>query len=196
MARVFRADPHGAQRRLRAAFLGDGPIPPAIVEWTERALAGAAAGKKVLPWVRYGAHQPARNTTYPELVELARRAQEIGLVPVLIGDALRDGELPRGAVGLPLFQGADMRRAQLQLFELLRQAHGLVGQLGVTTAGMDGPARMGLPAMYLTAEPNVRLGKWVGAVPGYREVLRGGDYLERVSATLRRWAAEGLARST
>jgi len=83
-----------------------------------------------------------------------------------------------------------MRRAQLQLFEHMRQAHGLVGQLGVTTAGMDGPALMGLPTVYLTDAPNLRLGTWVGAVPGYCEIVRGDSHLEQVSRTLRRWAAE------
>jgi hypothetical protein len=87
----------------------------------------------------------------------------------------------------PIFQGPDMRRAQLQLFEHLKQARGLVGQLGVTTAGMDGPALMGLPTMYLTDAPNVRLGTWVGAVPGYQEVVRDDGYLERVSHRLSRW---------
>ncbi len=199
VARAFRADPLSAQRRLRAAFLGEAPVPDAIASWAARALAGAPAARKVLLWVRYGAHQPARNTAHPELVELARRAADAGLAPVLVGDALRDGEVPRGAVDLtlfwkqPLFQGPDMRRAQLQLFEHLRQAHGLVGQLGVTTAGMDGPALMGLPTMYLTDAPNVRLGRWVGAVPGYEEIVRGDGYLERVGATLRRWADGGLA---
>ena len=84
-----------------------------------------------------------------------------------------------------------MRRAQLQFFEHLKGAHGLVGQLGVTTAGMDGPALMGLPTMYLTGAPNVRLGTWVGTVPGYQEVVRGDGYLERVSDRLRRWADDG-----
>jgi hypothetical protein len=182
---------------VRAAFLGDEPVPGAIIDWTDRTLAGAPEGKKVLLWIRHGAHQPTRNTNYVELVELARRALDAGLVPVLIGDALLDGAVPPGAADLtlfwklPLFQGADMRRAQLQLFEHLKLAHGLVGQLGVTTAGMDGPALLGLPTMYLTQEPNVRLGRWVGAVPGYEEIVREGDYLERISRRLRRWAREG-----
>jgi hypothetical protein len=81
-----------------------------------------------------------------------------------------------------------MRHAQLQLFEHLVRAHGLVGQLGVTTPGMDGPALMGLPTMYLTDAPNVRLSSWVGTVPGYQEVVRGDGYLERVGDRLRRWA--------
>ncbi len=201
VARAFRADPLSAQRILRAAFLGEAPIPQPIVDWTERTLAGAPTGRKVLLWVRYGAHHPMRNTTYPELVELARRALGAGLVPILIGDAVRDGAIPGGAVDmtlfwkLPLFQGDDMRRAQLQLFELLRSAHGLVGQLGVTTAGMDGPALMGLPTMYLTDAPNVRLGRWVGAVPGYQEVVRGDAYLERISETLTGWAGDSPAAS-
>ena len=61
-----------------------------------------------------------------------------------------------------------MRRDQLQLFEVLRSSHHLVGQIGVTTAGMDGPALMGLPTACLTDEPNVRLGKWVGKGPRLR----------------------------
>ena len=84
-----------------------------------------------------------------------------------------------------------MRRAQLQLFEYLSEAHALVGQVGVTTAGMDGPALMGLPTLYLTNKPNVRLGAWVGAVPGYQEHVRGERDLERIGETLRQWALTG-----
>ncbi len=61
------------------------------------------------------------------------------------------------------------------------------GQIGVTTAGMDGPALMGLPTLYLTQAPNVRLGKWVGAVPGYQEVVRAPGYFDIMRATLHRW---------
>jgi hypothetical protein len=198
VASAFRADPLSAQRKLRAAFLGDAPIPQAVIDWADLRLAGVSAGRKVLLWVRYGGHHPTRNTTYPELVELARRALAADCVPVLVGDAVRDGELsvPSGAVDMtlfwkePIFQGADMRRAQLQFIEHLKRAHGLVGQLGVTTAGMDGPALMGLPTMYLTDAPNVRLGTWVGTVPGYQEVVRDDRYLERVSDGLRRWAGD------
>ena len=201
VARAFRADPRSAQRKLRAAFLGDAPIPQMVIAWADRKLAGASAERLVLLWVRYGVHHPTRNTTHPELVELARRALAAHLVPVLVGDAVRDEEVPSGAVDMtlfwkePIFQGADLRRAQLQFFEHLRGAHGLVGQLGVTTAGMDGPALMGLPTMYLTDAPNVRLGTWVGTVPAYREVVRGDGYLERVSDSLRRWADDGEHQS-
>lgn len=194
VARAFRPDPLEAQRKIRAAFLGDGPIPQAIVDWADTRLAGAPAGKRVLLWVRYGAHDAYRNTTHAETTELALRALGAGLTPVLVGDLLRDGDPPAGAADLmlfwkePLFQGEDMRRAQLQLFEHLRRAHGLVGQMGVTTAGMDGPALLGLPTMYLTQTSNVRMRQWVGAIPGYEEIVREEGWLERVSATLRRWA--------
>jgi len=227
VARAFRKDPLSAQRKLRGAFLGDAPIPQTVIDWADRRLAGVSAGGKVLLWVRCGAHHPTRNTTYPELVELARRALAANLAPVLVGDAVRDGqlswepatgsqtlprrapagearlrprEIPSDAVDMtlfwkePIFQGADMRRAQLQLFEHLSGAHGLVGQLGVTTAGMDGPALMGLPTMYLTDAPNVRLGTWVGTVPDYQEVVRDDGYFERVSDKLRRWADDGEHR--
>jgi hypothetical protein len=202
VARAFRVDPLSAQRKLRAAFLGDAPIPPTVIEWADRGLAGVSSGKKVLLWVRYGAHHPTRNSTVPELVELARRALAANCVPVLVGDAVHDGGVPSGAVDMtlfwkePIFQGADMRRAQLQFFEHLTGAHGLVGQLGVTTAGMDGPALMGLATMYLTDAPNVRLGTWVGTVPGYREIVRGDGYLDRVSDQLRRWADDDEQAAT
>ncbi|NUO49887.1 MAG: hypothetical protein HOV80_13615 [Polyangiaceae bacterium] len=194
VARGFRPDPLSAQHRVRAAFLGDGPIAQPITDFVDRRLAGAPPKKKVLLWVRYAAHHPGRNTTYAELVELTRCALAEGLVPILIGDAVRGGELPDGAADMTLFwkdalfQGADMRRAQLQFFEHLRKAHALVGQLGVTTAGMDGPALMGLPTMYLTDAPNVRMREWVTAVPGYEEVVRDADRLERIRRTLKRWA--------
>lgn len=194
IARAFRLDPQRAGARLRSAFLGHEPLPETIVAFAGRALATVPGRAKVLLWLRYGSHQAERNTTYPELVELCRRAEQAGLVPVLIGDALRGGVLPSGAADLtlfwkdPLFQGLHMRRSQLQLFECLRLEHGLVGQLGVTTAGMDGPALMGLPTMYLTQQPNVRLGRWVGAVPGYEEIVRTDGYLERIALRLGQWA--------
>jgi hypothetical protein len=195
VARAFRADPMGAQQKLRAAFLGDAPIATAVRAWIDPRLAGWGDRRKVLVWIRDGAHHPGRNTVFSELVELTRRVLEAGLVPVLLGDALRDGSVPAGAVDMilfwkdPVFRGDDGRRAQLQFFEHLREAHDVVGQLGVTTAGMDGPALMGMPTMYLTDAPNVRMGAWVGAVPGYREVVRGSGYLERVSDVLKEWAS-------
>jgi hypothetical protein len=195
VALAFRDDPFAAQQKLRAAFLGDAPIPQGIIDWADRRLGGISAGSKVLLWVRYGAHHPTRNTRYPELAELARRALAAGLVPVLVGDAVRDGPVPAGAADLtliwkePIFQGDDMRRAQLQLIEQLKRAHGVLGQLGVTTAGMDGPALMGLETIYLTDAPNPRLGTWVGTVPGYHETVRGDGCLDAVSDRLRRWAA-------
>ncbi len=196
VAQAFRASPDDVQRELRAAFLGDAPIPQPIADWTDRTLADAPKRKKVLLWLRHCAYHPARNTSYPELVQLTQQMLATGLVPILIGDALRDGDAPPGTVDmtlfwkLPLFQGADMRRAQLQLFEHLKDAYGLVGQVGVTTAGMDGPALMGLPTMYLTQAPNVRLGRWVGAIPGYQEVVRDDTYLTRISQTLKQWVDE------
>lgn len=195
VAQAFRADPLGAQKAVRAAFLGTEPISPAVAAWTDRKLAGAPAAGKVLLWVRHGAHDAHRNTSREEIEELAGRVARVGLVPILIGDPLREGPLPSGAIDLalffrePPFQGPDMRRAQLQLFEHLVQAHGLVGQVGVTTAGMDGPALLGLPTIYLTQESNVRMRQWVGTVPGYEEVVREEDWLGRITETLRRWAA-------
>ena len=195
VARGFRPDPAAAQRRLRAAFLGDAAITTAVAQWSDRALADAPPGGKVLVWVRYTTHHPTRNTTHRELVELAQRALAANLVPILVGDALRDGVAPAGAVDMtlfwkePLFQGEDMRRAQLQFVEHLRRAHGLVGQMGVTTAGMDGPALMGLATMYLTDAPNPRMGEWVGVVPGYTEIVRVDGYLERLSEGLMQWAS-------
>jgi hypothetical protein len=192
VARVFRDDPRSAQHKLRAAFLGGVNVAPAVAAWIDVRLARVAAQRKVLLWIRHGTHHPRRNTIHAELIELARRALAAELVPVLVGDAVR-GEVPAGAVDLtlfwkdPVFQGPDMRHAQLQFFEHLRSAHGLVGQVGVTTAGMDGPALLGLPTMYLTDAPNPRLGTWVGAVPGYEEIVRTPGYLDRVSDGLGRW---------
>ncbi|MGH7294831.1 MAG: hypothetical protein ACRELB_07860 [Polyangiaceae bacterium] len=203
VARAFQADAPGAQRELRAAFLGDAsiadaPVATAVSDWIDPRLAGWRDRRKVLVWIRDGAHHPGRNTVHSELVELARRVREAGLLPIVLGDALRHGTVPPGAVDLilfwkePAFCGQDGRRAQLQLFEHLRSAHGVVGQLGVTTAGMDGPALLGMPTMYLTDAPNVRMRAWDGVVPGYREIVRESGYLERVSAGLTAWGAAGL----
>lgn len=199
VARAFRPDPRQAQRRLRAAFLGDGPASKEVRDWIDRRLAGAPDGRKVLVWVRDVAHHAGRNSPGAEVVELTRRARGAGLVPILVGDALRDVPLPSDAIDLvffwkaSVFRGDDARRAQLQLFEHLRDAHGVVGQVGVTTAGMDGPALLGMPTMYLTDAPNPRMGTWVGAVPGYCEIVRAAGYLERVSEALRGHAAATAA---
>ena len=194
VARAFRAEPARAQQRLRAAFLGESPVLPSVSEWVDSRLAGVPAAKKVLVWIRDGVHDSDRNTTFAELLDLLACVERAGLVPVLTGDALRDGSVPAGAVDLilfwkdPVFRQVDQRRAQLQFFEQLKARHGLVGQLGVTTAGMDGPALMGLPTMYLTDAPNVRMCEWVGAVPGYQEIVRESGYLDRVSGVLAAWA--------
>jgi hypothetical protein len=193
VARAFMEDPIFAQRRLRAAFLGDEPVARPVSDYADRRLAGAPDGRKVLLWIRTSVHEPTRNTRSDELIELSRRARRAGLVPVLVGDAVPDGAPPEGAVDMtlhwrdPLFQGIDGRRAQLQLFEHLKRSHGVVGQIGVTTAGMDGPALMGLPTIYLTDAPNARMRRWVGAVPGYHEVVREGAWLDRIDATFSEW---------
>jgi hypothetical protein len=196
IARAFRADPGAAQRKLRAAWLGTAPVPEHVAAWVDHRLASAREidGRKVLVWIRDAVHHAHRNTTFAELRELTKCVRRAGLVPVLTGDALRGREIPEGALDLmlfwkdPIFRRADRRRAQLQFFEHLRAAHGLVGQLGVTTAGMDGPALLGLPTVYLTDAPNLRMQAWVGAVPEYREVVRESGYLESVCAALSNWA--------
>jgi hypothetical protein len=196
VARAFRDDAAAAQARVRAAFLGAGPVAPDVAAWVDGRLAAAEpSAKKVLVWIRNGTHHPARNSSDAEVVALAARAQSAGLVPVFVGDALRAASVPAGALELvlfwrePLFSGAGGRRAQLHCFEHLRRRHALIGQLGVTTAGMDGPALLGLPTLYLTDAPNVRMGAWVGAVPGYTELVRDGDYLERLTRVLCAWAS-------
>lgn len=196
IARAFAEDPLAAQGSLRDAFLGADPVPRPIEELGDRALAAVASrrAKKVLVWVRRGTHHPGRNSTHAEVGELCRRADALGLVPILMGDVLLEAEMPPRAIDMtmfyrqPPFTGPDTRRAQLQLFEHLRRAHDVVGQVGVTTAGMDGPALMGLPTMYLTEVSNVRMRRWVGVVPGYEEVVRSeGDFFERIDRTLSRW---------
>jgi len=193
VGRAFRADAAQAQKKLRAAFLGEGPIPSAIVDDVDQRLLHAPGEQKVLLWVRDGAHHPGRNTSHAEILELSAAVRAAGLVPVVTGDAIRGGDIPPGTVDLILFwkdsifRQEDQRRAQLQFFEVLRERHGLVGQIGVTTAGMDGPALMGLPTLYLTDQPNVRMREWVGAVPGYQEVVRGSDHLERVARVFLEW---------
>jgi hypothetical protein len=199
VGRAFRADPVAAQLALRAAFLGNMAVPPPIVGYVDDRLtrldAERASRGKVLVWIRDGVHHANRNTTREELLALTASIEQAGLVPLWTGDAAPGGSIPDSVLDLilfwkdPLFRGHDQRRAQLHFFEHLRARHGLVGQVGVTTAGMDGPALMGLPTLYLTDAPNVRMREWVGAVPEYREIVRDDDYLERVTCELARWAA-------
>jgi len=192
IAEAFHADAPAAQSTLRAAFLGDESPSASLRSWIDGHVGGTPE-QKVLLWVRTGDHDALRNTCFDELRQLSELVLNAGLTPIFFGDAVPAELVPPSAVNLtlcwkePLFQGPDMRRAQLQLFEELRCRHGLVGQIGVTTAGMDGPALMGLPTLFLTQERNVRLGKWVGAVPGYQEVVRAPGYLEIIRTTLHQW---------
>lgn len=192
IAEAFRADAPGAQCTLRAAFLGDESPSASLRSWIDGNVGGNQE-QKVLLWVRTGDHDVERNTCFNELRQLSELVLNAGLAPIFFGDAVPADLVPTSGVDLtlcwkePLFQGPDMRRAQLQLFEELRCRHGLVGQIGVTTAGMDGPALMGLPTLYLTQERNVRLGKWVGAVPGYQEVVRAPGYFEIIRTALHQW---------
>ncbi len=192
IAEAFRADAAGAQCTLRAAFLGDESPSAPLRAWIDGNVGGKPK-QKVLLWVRTGDHDIARNTCFDELRQLSELVLNAGLTPIFFGDAVPADLVPTSGVDLtlcwkePLFQGPDMRRAQLQLFEELRCRYGLLGQIGVTTAGMDGPALMGWPTLYLTQERNVRLGKWVGAVPGYQEVVRTPGYFEIICTTLRQW---------
>lgn len=192
IAEAFRADAQKAQCTLRAAFLGDESPSAALLSWIDGKVGGKPE-QKVLLWVRTGDHHVQRNTCFDELRQLSELVVNAGLTPIFFGDKVPLELVPPSAVNLALcwketlFQGPEMRRAQLQLFEELRCRHGLVGQIGVTTAGMDGPALMGLPTLYLTQERNVRLGRWVGAVPGYQEVVREPGYLEIIRTTLHQW---------
>lgn len=192
IAEAFRADAPGAQGTLRAAFLGDESPSAPLRSWIDDKVGGTPE-PKVLLWVRTGDHDVQRNTCFAELRQLCELIVHAGLTPIFFGDKVAPELVPPGAVNLtlcwkePLFQGPEMRRAQLQLFDELRCRHGLVGQIGVTTAGMDGPALMGLPTLYLTQECNVRLGKWVGAVPGYQEVVREPGYFDIIRTTLHQW---------
>lgn len=192
IAEAFRVDAPGAQRTLRAGFLGDESPSATLRSWIDGKVGGKPE-QKVLLWVRTGDHDAQRNTCFDELRQLSELVVNAGLTPIFFGDNVPLELVPPSAVNLtlcwkePLFQGPDMRRAQLHLFEELRCRHGLVGQIGVTTAGMDGPALMGLPTLYLTQERNVRLGKWVGAVPGYQEVVREPGYFGIIRTTLHHW---------
>jgi hypothetical protein len=46
VARAFRPDPLSAQRKLRAAFLGDAPIPQTVIDWADRGLVGVSSGRR------------------------------------------------------------------------------------------------------------------------------------------------------
>ena len=51
-----------------------------------------SARRKVLIWIRHASYDSHRNTEYDEVQELARSIVAAGMVPILIGDALRAGE--------------------------------------------------------------------------------------------------------
>jgi len=205
IAESFAASASSAQTQLRSAFLGAAHPPETLCAWVQAKLNAAPQQdkqgelpptsplkqeQKVLLWVRISGHDPHRNTSFAELAQLAQLLVDAGITPIYFGDQIPEDALMPPGVDLtlcwkePLFQGLDQRRAQLHLFEVLRQKHELIAQIGVTTAGMDGPALMGLPTFYLTDEPNLRMGQWVGRVPGYQEVVRTPGYQSALISAL------------
>jgi len=195
IAATFRRDPLAAQRQLRRAFLGEQTTPAPIVKWLSEKV-GTDTKEKVLLWVRTSDHDAHRNTSINELEQTAQLVRAAGVTPVYFGDAMPSNMNLHEGINLTLcwksslFQGPSMRRAQLQFFEELRLKYRLIGQMGVTTAGMDGPALMGLPTAYLSDAPNVRFGKWVGNVPRYVEVLRHSGYLDKLRGYLQKWRSD------
>src|SRR5690606_7454087 len=142
VADAFRRDAMSAQTRLRGALLGDSEVVLRVHGWLDARLRPSPNRLTVLVWNRQCRHHAHRNSSSDELAALRSLAVEAGLQPILIGDGLV--QLPPRTLDLtlfwkePLFQGLEMRRAQLEVFEYLRDRYGLVGQVGVTTAGMDG----------------------------------------------------------
>ncbi len=199
VARAFRADARAALLTVRRAFLGEEAIPEAVRGFADARLKGVL-GPKVLVWIRRGTHHPARNSRPDEVKNLVASIASEGGTALLVGDEAFL-PIPQGAIDLsrfwqaPIFCGEDRRRAQLQLFEHLRLAHGVRGQVGVTTAGMDGPALLGLPTAYLTDAPNPRMRAWVGALPDYREIVREARYRENILAALRAWLGPAASES-
>lgn len=183
IARAFTVDPVKARAQLRASALGGATVSPAITAYAEQALSSHSGKKKVLVWVRARSdYQPERNTSDVELRAMIEKVKEQGFVPVLVGSDPPPGTSLEGAVPMtrhwqaPAIKNApDPYRAQLLLFEHLREAHNVVGQVGVRSGGLDPPALLGMPTVYIETAPagdpsSARMKQWVGPLGNYEMV--------------------------
>jgi hypothetical protein len=128
---------------------------------------------KVLVWVRGRAeHEPERSSSPTLLHQMAAEIRAAGMTPVFVGH--RVAELPEG-IDLtehweqPPFKEQDGIRAQLVLFDLLHREHGVHGQVGMRSGGMDGPALIGLPTVPIGTSGETRMRTWDG-MDGYERV--------------------------
>jgi hypothetical protein len=179
----------GARGRVRDRLLGEGDEATAGQEAARAFLARRGAGApalvdplapKVLIWVRRrGDHDPARDASPQSLFQLATAAQARGMTPVFVGppadEALPDGIDLTGHWRDPAFAGEGGLRAQLHMFDLLHREYGVVGQIGLKSGGMDGPALTGMPTISIGEPADRRMRRWDGVDGIHRVETRDYD---------------------
>jgi hypothetical protein len=140
--------------------------------------------RKLLIWNRgRDDYQSERNTTPKLRGQLTSLARDLRLAPILIGHPIGAPRSPCDLTGL--WEDEVFRKSpylsQLAFVDLLCREYGVVASVGNRSGGMDGPALLGLPTIYLE-DPSAnelsqkRMQAWVNVVPGYRrQVLNDTD---------------------
>ena len=131
--------------------------------------------KKVLIWIRTKSGPTSHRNTSPSLInDLIKAAIKAGVAPILIGDAVPSKKItgiqvknlsecydmtgfynwvedipPPLKVRKRMF---DSMQKQLLFFECLMTGFKIVGQVGVKSGGMDGPALIGLRTIVIDLE--------------------------------------------
>ena len=85
----------GAQQRLRAAFLGDAPIATAVSDLVDPKLAGWAIAGRCLSGSATARTTRVETRSSPSSSSSPDACSSAGLLPILLGDALRQRGRPR-----------------------------------------------------------------------------------------------------
>eukprot|EP00051_Salpingoeca_urceolata_P012250 m.151926 g.151926 ORF g.151926 m.151926 type:complete len:378 (-) comp17427_c0_seq1:443-1576(-) len=163
-------------------------------------------GNKYLVWIRNGAREASRDTTQEYLNAMLAAVALQGGVPLLIGQ--RNGALNINDTNCSLLEFFTDKAflvnngfaRQLYMFQQLMTCYGVVGQLGVKSGGMDGPALLGLPTITIDVEHAVgevtRMASWGRYMPGYRTVYNYRHKWSALKEYKRAGAGAGAAATT
>jgi hypothetical protein len=177
-----------ARQILRDAWLGYPLDEQPLRDLAQKRLS-SLSGQKILIWNRdrKGAKLPyeGERDTSPRLRDqLIRLVKESRYIPVIVGHRIATPETSRERAACHLTElwnepGISTHLEQLRFFEHIKNRYQVAGSIGNRSGGMDGPALLGMPTLYLedpfTAKAR-RMEQWTRCMSNYkREWLDDSD---------------------
>jgi hypothetical protein len=157
-------------------------------------------GPKILIWNRArNDYEKVRDTSPRLLSQLTQLVRTKGFNPVLFGHPVKNA--PRLSCNLTEIwnePGIGSHLEQLRFVEHIRRHFDVVGSIGNRSGGMDGPALLGMPTLYLEerdAEHQARMFDWTRCMFNYRRVFLDGHEIPDGSTTKQTWLSTSNARN-